>query len=167
MYTEISQLPYFVSCADKKRTHFTFHHTFISINFIGKMFTNIRAAHKNEGSKLQSALHKWLTPPPHVASGATGRDYFTKARFTCNTYNSSIFIVILIIDVHMGMENARTGLKSSRPLDRADYLQTGTSPEQDECEHKYISDRSQLRSLLRNNACSTKRFKNNNGRQGE
>ena len=35
-----------------------------------------------------------------------------------------------------GMENAQTGLKSSRPLDRADYLQTGTNPERDECEHK-------------------------------
>ena len=54
------------------------------------------------------------------------------------------------------MKNAQTGLKSSRPLDRADYLQTGTNPERDECKHKYISDRSQLRSLLRNNACSTK-----------
>ena len=43
----------------------------------------------------------------------------------------------------------------------ADYLdlQTGTNPERDECEHKYISDRSQLRSLLRNNACSTNRCK--------
>ncbi len=57
------------------------------------------------------------------------------------------------------MKNAQTGLKSSHPLDRADYLQTGTNPERDECEHKYISDRSQLRSLLRNNACSTKRCK--------
>ena len=38
------------------------------------------------------------------------------------------------------MENAKAGLKSSRPLDRADYLQTGTNPERDECEHKYISD---------------------------
>ena len=33
------------------------------------------------------------------------------------------------------MENAQTGLKS---LDRADSLQTGTNPERDECEHKYI-----------------------------
>ncbi len=57
------------------------------------------------------------------------------------------------------MKNAQTGLMSSRPLDRADYLQTGTNPERDECEHKYISDRSQLRSLLRNNACSTNRCK--------
>ncbi len=65
------------------------------------------------------------------------------------------------------MKNAQTGLKSSRPLDRADYLQTGKNPERDECEQKYISDRSQLRSLLRNNACSTNRCKkNNNGRQG-
>ena len=40
------------------------------------------------------------------------------------------------------MENAQTGLKSSRSLDRADYLQTGTNLERDECEHKYISDRS-------------------------
>ncbi len=55
------------------------------------------------------------------------------------------------------MKNAQTGVKSSRPLDRADYLQTGTNPERDECEQKYISDRSQLRSLLRNNACSTNR----------
>ena len=39
------------------------------------------------------------------------------------------------------MENAQVGLKSSRPLDRTDYLQTGTHPERDECEHKYISDR--------------------------
>ncbi len=54
------------------------------------------------------------------------------------------------------MKNAQTGLKSSRPLDRADYLQTGMNPVRVECEHKYISDRSQLRSLLRNNACSTK-----------
>ncbi len=46
------------------------------------------------------------------------------------------------------MENAQTGLKSSRPLDRADYLQTKTNLERDECEHKYISDRSQSRSLL-------------------
>ena len=55
------------------------------------------------------------------------------------------------------MKNAQTSLKSSRPLDRADYLQTGTNPERDECEHKHISDRSQLPSLLRNNACSTNR----------
>ena len=54
------------------------------------------------------------------------------------------------------MENAQTGLRLSRPLDRTDYLQTGTNPERDECEHKYISDRSQLRSMLRNNACPTK-----------
>ncbi len=56
------------------------------------------------------------------------------------------------------MENTQSDLKSSRPLDRADYLQTGTNPEGDECEHKYIliSDRSQLHSLFRNNACSTK-----------
>ena len=54
------------------------------------------------------------------------------------------------------MKNAQTSLKSSRPLDRADYLQTRTNPERDECEHKYVSDRSQLRSLLQNNACSTK-----------
>ena len=40
------------------------------------------------------------------------------------------------------MKNAQTSLKSSRPLDRADYLRTGTNPERDECEHKYISDRS-------------------------
>ena len=60
------------------------------------------------------------------------------------------------------MKNAQTGLKSSHPLDRADYLQTGMNPEQDECEHKYISDRSQLRSLLWNNAWSTNRCKNNN-----
>ncbi len=52
-------------------------------------------------------------------------------------------IVIFIIDVYMRMEIA-TGLKSSRLLDRADYLQTGTNPERDECEHKYISDRYQL-----------------------
>ncbi len=66
-----------------------------------------------------------------------------------------------------GMKNAQTGLKSSRPLDRADdYLQTRTNLERDKCEHKYISDRSQLCSLLRNNACSTKRCKkNNNDRQ--
>ncbi len=38
-----------------------------------------------------------------------------------------------------GMKNVQTDLKSSRPLDRADYLQTGTNPERDECEHKYIS----------------------------
>ena len=57
------------------------------------------------------------------------------------------------------MKNAQTDLKSFRPLDRADYLQTGTNPERDKCEHKYISDRSQLRSLLRNNACSTKTCK--------
>ena len=37
----------------------------------------------------------------------------------------------------------------------SDYLLTGTNPERDECEHKYISDRSQLPSLLRNNECST------------
>ena len=65
------------------------------------------------------------------------------------------------------MENAQTGLKSSCPLDRADYLQTGTNPERDECEHKNLSDRSQLRSLLRQIACSANRCKkNNNGRQG-
>ena len=58
-------------------------------------------------------------------------------------------------------------MRPERPLDRADYLQTGTNPERDECEHKYISDRSQLRCLLRNNACSANRCKkNNNGRQG-
>ncbi len=57
------------------------------------------------------------------------------------------------------MENAQTGLKSSRPLDRADYLQTGTNPERDECEHKNLSDRSQLRSLLRQIACSANRCK--------
>ena len=55
-----------------------------------------------------------------------------------------------------GMKNAQTGLKSSRPLDRADYLHTGTDPGRDECERKYVSDRSQLPSLLQNNACSTK-----------
>ena len=49
------------------------------------------------------------------------------------------------------MKNAQTGLKSSH--------RTGTNPERDECEQKYISDRSQLRSLLQNNACSTKRCK--------
>ena len=66
------------------------------------------------------------------------------------------------------MENAQIGLKSSRSLDRTDYLQTETNPERDECEHKYISDRSQLRSLPRNNACSTKPcIKNNKGRQRE
>ena len=65
------------------------------------------------------------------------------------------------------MENAQTGLQSSRSLDRADCLQTGMNPEEDECEHKYISDWSQLRSLLRNNACSTKPCKNDNVRQGE
>ena len=37
------------------------------------------------------------------------------------------------------MKNAQTGLKSSRLLDRADYLQTGTNPERDECEHKYCT----------------------------
>ena len=58
-----------------------------------------------------------------------------------------------------GLKKSQTDLKSSRPLDRADYLQTGKNPERDECEHKYISDRSQLPSLLRNNACSTKRCK--------
>ncbi len=57
------------------------------------------------------------------------------------------------------MKNAQTAMKSSRPLDRADYLQTGTNPERDECEHKYISDRSQLRSLLRQIACSANRCK--------
>ena len=31
-----------------------------------------------------------------------------------------------------GMENAQTDLKSSRPLDRADYIQTGTNPEWDD-----------------------------------
>ncbi len=56
------------------------------------------------------------------------------------------------------MENAQTGLKSSRLLDRADFLQTGTNPERDECEHKYISDGCQLPSLLRNNACSIKQM---------
>ena len=54
------------------------------------------------------------------------------------------------------MENAQTGLKSSRPLDRTDYVQTGTNPERDECKHKYIPDRSQLRSMLRKNAWPTK-----------
>ena len=63
------------------------------------------------------------------------------------------------------MKNAQTDLKSSRPLDRADYLQTGTSPERDECEHKFQTGL-HLPSLLRNNACLTKRCKkNNNGRQ--
>ena len=38
------------------------------------------------------------------------------------------------------MENAQTSLKSSRLLDRADYLHIGTNPERDECVHKYISD---------------------------
>ncbi len=36
------------------------------------------------------------------------------------------------------MKNAQTGLKSSRPLDRADYLQTGTNPERDE--YSYEND---------------------------
>ena len=64
------------------------------------------------------------------------------------------------------IEDAQNGLKSSRPLDRADYLQTGTNPERDECEQRYISDRSQLRFLLRKSACSTMHCKNNNnGRQ--
>ena len=35
------------------------------------------------------------------------------------------------------MENAQIDLKSSRPLDRAVYLQTGTNPARDECERKY------------------------------
>ena len=66
-----------------------------------------------------------------------------------------------------GKRNAQTSLKSSRPLDRADYLQTGTNSERDECEHKYISDRSQLRSLLRNNTCSTNRCKKQQWQAGE
>ncbi len=66
-----------------------------------------------------------------------------------------------------GMKNVQAGLKSSRPLDRADYLQTGTNPERDESEHRYISDRSQLRSLLRNNACSTNRCKKKQQWQAE
>ncbi len=37
------------------------------------------------------------------------------------------------------MENAQTGLKSSRPPDRADYLHTGTNPERDECEHIHFN----------------------------
>ncbi len=45
------------------------------------------------------------------------------------------------------MENAQTSLKSSRPLDRADYLHSGANPEREKGEHKYISDRSQLRIL--------------------
>ena len=36
------------------------------------------------------------------------------------------------------MENAQTNLMSSRLLDRADYLQTGTNPERDECEIEQI-----------------------------
>ena len=63
------------------------------------------------------------------------------------------------------MKNAQTGLRSSRPLDRADFrpgrIQSGMNVNRNK------SDRSQLRSLLRNNACSTNRCKkNNNGRQG-
>ena len=46
-----------------------------------------------------------------------------------------------------GMENAQTSLKSSRPLDRADYLQSGANREREKGEHKYISGRSQLRIL--------------------
>ena len=42
------------------------------------------------------------------------------------------------------MENAQTSLKLSRPLDRADYLQSGANREREKGEHKYISDRSQL-----------------------
>ncbi len=64
------------------------------------------------------------------------------------------------------MENAQTGLKSPLPLDQADYLLIETNPERDEYEDKYISDWSQLYCLLRNNACSTKPAKNNNGLQG-
>ena len=37
------------------------------------------------------------------------------------------------------MKNAQTGLKSSRSLDRADYLQIETNPERDKFGHKYIS----------------------------
>ena len=39
---------------------------------------------------------------------------------------------------------AHTGLKSSRPLDQANYVQTGMKSKQDECKHKYISERSQF-----------------------
>ncbi len=65
------------------------------------------------------------------------------------------------------MENAQTGLKSSRSLDRADYLQIETNPERDKFGHKYISDRSQLRSLLWNNACPNKPVKTMAGKRNK
>ena len=65
------------------------------------------------------------------------------------------------------LKDPQTGLKSSRPLDRADYLQTGTNPERDECKHKYISDRSRLPCLLWNNICSTKCCKKQQWQAGE
>jgi hypothetical protein len=43
-----------------------------------------------------------------------------------------------------GRKIAQTSLKSSRSLDRPDYLQTGMNSERRECKHKYISDRSRL-----------------------
>ena len=106
--------------------------------------------------------------------GGQNKATFTQDRDEVNPGRSRFghsIIIFYLIYIHKrclheaGMKNAQTGLKSSRLLDRADYLQTGTNPERDKCEHKYSSDWSQLRSLLRNNACSTKPVKNNNGSQ--
>ena len=68
-------------------------------------------------------------------------------------------IVLFIIDVYMrpGMENAQNGQKSSCPLHGPSWLSSdrGESKMGWMWTHKYIWDRSQLRSLFRNNVCST------------
>jgi hypothetical protein len=48
------------------------------------------------------------------------------------------------------MKNCSDGVKSSRSLDRTDYLQTEMNLERDECKQKYISDRPWLSSWLWN-----------------
>ncbi len=96
--------------------------------------------HRNFDSINQPLVCKFVSN--HVSLGTYLRDDLVSV------------IVIFIIDVYMrpGWKMLKlSALKSSRPLDRADYLQIETNPKWDEYEQKYISDRSQLRSLLRKN----------------
>ena len=78
-----------------------------------------------------------------------------------------VSVIVLFMISGTGMENAQTGLKSSCPLDRADYLQTGTNPDRDACEHMHIH----LRPVSAAPSASEQRMldkallKNNNGRQ--
>jgi hypothetical protein len=48
-----------------------------------------------------------------------------------------------------GRKIAETSLKSSRSLDRSDYLLTKMNSELDVCKHKYISDRFRLCTCIR------------------